>query len=169
MLSHESMTRTTKSPRVLLLEDHHHIDSLLDRLRAAVHADDREAIQERWALAEKVLLKHLDVEEVFVFPALKHDHASEVDALLKEHASIRHQIGELGLAVELHTLRCDAIEAICASLRAHASREDAFAYALADAVLGADLVRMIASRIRDTLDALRRSEARGAGAAAVGS
>jgi hemerythrin-like domain-containing protein len=159
------MTRTTKSPRVLLLEDHRHIDELLDRLRAAVHADERETIQKRWMLVEKVLLKHLDVEEMFVFPALKKEHLDEVEALLKEHASIRHEIGELGLAVELHTLRSDAIESFCTRLRAHAAREDACAYALADRMLAADLVRMISARIRETLEALRGTQDREAAAA----
>lgn len=120
---------------------------LLDRLRAAVRAGDREAMQTRWATLERVLLQHLDVEEVFVFPALKKDHAAEVEALLQEHAAIRRQIGELGLALELHTLRSEAIESFCGFLRDHAARENAMAYAQADRLLAADLVRMIAARI----------------------
>jgi hypothetical protein len=159
------MTRAApKTPHVLLLENHQHIDLLLDRLRAAVHADDREATAKRWAEAEKVILKHLDVEEALVFPALRPEHEGEIAALRREHGSIRSGLAELGLALEIHTLRSEAIESFCATLRAHAAREDALAYVAADRALPAPSVRAIAARIRDAMRGVRTT---GGGAAAT--
>jgi hypothetical protein len=68
--------------------------------------------------------------------------------------------------LELHTLRCDAIESFCAELRAHAAREDAMAYPQANVLLAEDLVRKIATRIRKTVGGLSRTEKRGIGATA---
>jgi len=137
-----------KNPRVVLLEDHHRIDQQLDRLRAAVHADDREASAKAWARIEKALLAHFDVEEMFVLPALADEHAAEVDRIRRDHALLRRTIGEMGLAFELHAVRAEAIDAFCDALREHAEREESLLYARAERKLTVNVVRAIVDRIR---------------------
>jgi hemerythrin-like domain-containing protein len=154
-----------KNPRVILLEDHERIRLLLDRLVAAVRANDREASTKLWAKVEETLLKHLDVEEMFVFPALRDKNASEIDLLRKEHDAIRRQMGDIGLCLELHTARCEMVEEFCANLRAHAEREDALAYVQAGRSLSIGVARSIAARLkhvskRSRGSALRRAPSR---------
>ncbi|HEY2511396.1 MAG TPA: hemerythrin domain-containing protein [Polyangiaceae bacterium] len=142
------MTREPKNPRVILLEDHHHIETLLERLIATIRSSDREAGERAWRKIEDVLLRHLDVEEMFVFPPLHEGHAAEVDRLRREHDAIRKAIGEIGLALELHTLRCETLESFCTMLREHAQREDSLAYVLAGRTLSIGIMRAIGSRLK---------------------
>ncbi len=146
-----------KNPRVLLLEDHRRIDRLLDRLITTVRADDRDASAQIWGKTETALLKHLDVEEMFVLPALRTEHAAEVERLRRDHDALRKETGELGLSVELHTLRCDAVESFCARLREHAEREDSLAYVQAGRALSISVARSIASRLERGLGLRRKS------------
>jgi hemerythrin superfamily protein len=153
--------RDPKNPRIVLEEDHRRINQLLDRLVAGVRSDDREAAAATWARVEKALLQHLDVEEMFVFPALMHSHAKEIDALLREHVALRREVGILGLAVDLHTVRAEAIEAFCATLREHAEREESLAYMQAEQRLPVNVARAIFDRIiRVTATRSRTSPAR---------
>ncbi len=153
-----------KNPRVVLLEDHRRIDGLLERLLAATRADDRELCSKVWAKVEKTLLTHLDVEEMFVFPALTETHAAEVERLQREHATIRREIGEIGVALDLHVLRATTIEAFCASLKEHAAREDSLAYPQAERKLAANIARAIVDRILAAASARRAGRTRPAAA-----
>jgi hemerythrin-like domain-containing protein len=139
--------RDPKNPRIVLEEDHRHLRMLLDRLVASVRAEDREAAATAWARVEKALLKHLDVEEMFVFPTLVQSHAKEVEALLREHALLRKGIGVIGLALDLHTARAESIEEFCAVLREHAEREESLAYEQAEQRLPVNVARAIVDRI----------------------
>jgi hemerythrin-like domain-containing protein len=149
--------REPRNPRVVLLQDHHNIDERLNRLIAAVRADDREASQKRWAKVESMLLRHLDVEEMFIFPALAEEHAAEVERLRRDHAAIRRQLGEIGLSLELHTARCEAIESFCTALREHAEREDSLAYLFAERTLPVSVARSIADRVKVAAGSVRRA------------
>jgi hypothetical protein len=143
-----------KNARVLLAEDHRHIEQLLERFLAGVRADDREASGKAWTRLEKAVLRHFDVEEMFVLPQLRGAFPVEVDRLLMEHAALRARLGEIGLALELHTARCEPIEEFCQALREHAEREDSLAYAEAARRLPASAVRSIATRIGAALSSL---------------
>jgi hypothetical protein len=140
-------TRDSKSPRTVLQEDHRHIDALLDPLIAAVRAGDREAEAQSWAPLEASVLAHLDVEEMFVFPALTEAHPKEVEGLLREHARLREQLGALGLAIDLHTVRRETVEGFCGALREHAAREEKLAYEEAERRLPASLAGSIVERL----------------------
>jgi hemerythrin-like domain-containing protein len=157
--------RDPKNPRIVLEEDHRRLHALLDRLVACVRADDREAEAAAWARFEKALLKHLDVEEMFVFPALTQSHGKEVEALLREHAVLRREIGVIGLALDLHAARAEAIEAFCATLREHAEREESLAYGQAEQRLPVNVARAIFERIVRAAP-VRKRTARARGAAA---
>src|SRR5438132_1095943 len=82
-------------------------------------AADRVGALKSWRRAEEAILAHLDGEEMFLLPALSSAVPAEAARLRAEHAEIRRTLGEIGLACELHTVRCEAVEAFCASLREH--------------------------------------------------
>jgi hypothetical protein len=147
-------TKEPKSARVLLSEDHRRIEQRAQRFRAAIQADDREASNKAWMRLERAVLAHFDVEEMFVFPPLRKAFPAEVDRLLDEHSVLRAKLGEIGMALELHTARCEPIETFCQALREHADREDSLAYAEAARRLPASAVRSIASRIGAALSSL---------------
>ncbi len=69
-----------------------------------------------------------------------------VDQVLRDHEAIRAALDELGLQVELHTLRKETVDAFLALLRAHAAREDATLYRAADEALDDDARRRLAPR-----------------------
>ena len=146
----------SKSPRVLLQEDHDRIDALLSSLIASVRADDRDAIASAWSLVEEALLRHFDAEEMFIFPVLARAHGGEIRELRREHDEMRHALGEIDLAIELHTVRCEPIEDLCARLREHAKREDALAYVEAEQELHPAAVRSLLKRLRRLATALPR-------------
>lgn len=154
-------SREARNPRVILQEDHRKIETLLDRLIAAIPAGDREAYRKVWAKTEAALLTHLDVEEMFVLPELRNAHGAEVDRLRHEHDGIRRELGELGLAVNLHTIRGERIESFCAALREHAEREESLAYIDAERRLSIGVARSIAYRLKDATASARRSRTRG--------
>jgi hemerythrin superfamily protein len=137
-----------QNPRIVLEEDHRHIETLLARLIVQVRADDRAGALSAWKRVESVTLAHLDAEEMFLFPTLTEDDPSEAKSLLGEHAEIRRTLGELGLAFELHTVRCEAVEAFCSLLRDHASREEAVLYPLAERRLQVSTARTLFERLR---------------------
>jgi hemerythrin-like domain-containing protein len=139
--------RDPKNPRVLLQEDHRQIELLLERLVATMRADDRETEAKAWDRAEKAILRHLDAEEMFVFPTLVDGHAKEVEALLREHAALRRQLGAIGLTIDLHTARAAAIEEFCATLRKHAEREESLVYTEAEKRLSVNISRAIFRRL----------------------
>lgn len=138
------------SPRALLDHDHRVLDALLDRVVATVRSDDREAGTAIWSELEASLLRHFDVEEMLVFPALAARHAAEVTALQQEHAEIRQALGEIGISFDLHLVRAEAIESLCERLRAHAAREANLAYEQAGESLDAPARAAIARRLRST-------------------
>jgi hemerythrin superfamily protein len=152
-------THKHRTSRVVLEEDHRNLDRLLDRLLSDVRADDIEAGQQTWTRFEKALLAHLDVEEMFVFPAITAAHAEEAAALRREHDALRRDLGAMGLSFEIHTVRADAIERLCASLRAHAAREESLAYAAADRSVGADVARSIFRRLESLVGLEHRAVA----------
>jgi hemerythrin-like domain-containing protein len=137
-----------KNPRIALEEDHRHISSLLERLVVLLRADDRVGAIKALRTAEEVILAHLDGEEMFLLPALASAIPAEATRLRAEHAEIRRTLGELGLACELHTVRAEAVEAFCASLREHAEREEAILYAEAERRLPVLSARSLLARLR---------------------
>ncbi len=143
-----------RNPRIVLEEDHHHIDTLLERLAVELRADDRDGAIRAWRRVESVTLAHLDAEEMFLFPALADSEPLEAVKLLDEHAQIRRRMGELGLAFELHTARTAAFEGFCALLRGHAEREAALFYPLAERRIPVSTARTLLERLRGAATAL---------------
>jgi hemerythrin-like domain-containing protein len=112
-----------------LRDDHAQLERRLQRLLNAVDANDSCADLRRiWSGFEANLLDHLGTEERCLFPLVAHEHRTEVEALCAEHRHIRDALTELGICLELHTLRKQAVDELIEFLRQHAAHEDASLY-----------------------------------------
>jgi Hemerythrin HHE cation binding domain len=107
---------------------HAQIHRDLARLMAAVEVDARADIHSNWVVLESELLAHMEAEERYVLPAFARIELGEARALLAEHASLRDQLLELAVAVELHYARIEMCEKLVATLEAHIKRETALLY-----------------------------------------
>jgi hemerythrin superfamily protein len=74
----------------------------------------------------------MTAEEQLLFPAHQHAEPENAQDLRDQHARLREQAREVGIAVQLHTVRMEQIQAFVAALRAHAQREEASLYRWAD-------------------------------------
>jgi hypothetical protein len=144
------------SPRDVLREDHERIDALLRRLVDTLRAEDRDVAAQLWTNVEEALLRHFDVEEMFVFPALGDSFSADVAVLRAEHADLRRALGEIGLAFDIHAARCEPVEALCTRLRAHAAREDALAYREVTEHLAGRAARSLVDRVRGVARSIHR-------------
>jgi len=89
------------------------------------------ALQATWTRFEGKLIRHMEAEEQLLLPLLEASDAAEVARIRGEHARIRDSLTELGVAVELHTVRESHIRDLIALLAAHAKHEDAALYRVA--------------------------------------
>lgn len=133
------MTTTTppapepkRSLRLALLGDHRRMEELIENVGRCVSADDRHGALGEWPALERMLLAHMDLEEMLLFPKLSPSEAKAVGRLRAEHADIRARLGEIGLALELHVARKAMFDDLVARLLDHAGREDEILYGWAD-------------------------------------
>jgi len=121
--STSTSTRTTEI-KARLLSDHRALEELLAQLTGAIEGANPPALCEQWSQFEQRLRDHLDTEERWLFPLVASAHRNEVEELRAEHQHIRRALSELGLAVELHTLRKASVDELIVYLQQHALRED---------------------------------------------
>jgi hemerythrin-like domain-containing protein len=148
------------------MRDHERLSGLLVRLRAATEANERDDMLALWNELDVGLNTHLEVEEKYLFPTLARIDPAAERSLRTQHESIRKKLLDLGMRVELHTVRLDATEEFLNELAAHAMAEDQILYRFADenvddASRGAAL-STIESRGRSTLRSSGEKPPRGA-------
>jgi hypothetical protein len=117
-----------RSPDRLLSEDHHRLDRLFDALVTRAQGGDPIDLRAEWEVFERGLLRHLELEEHEILPGFARDDPAGAKAILDEHGAIRDALVEMGISLDLHLLRADAVQAFCDRLRAHAAREEAALY-----------------------------------------
>ncbi len=139
---------SAREARELLERDHARIDELLTRAARSVRDDARDDAYARWNELEAQLLAHLDVEEMFVVPELAREDETDAQQILAEHARIRAELGDIGIAFELHIIRADAIDAFCTRLREHAAHEEALMYPLVEQRLPHGPLASLLARLR---------------------
>lgn len=123
----------TPPPSGHILDQHHReIEEACLALLGACYAGDPGDLARRWAEIEHQLYDHMMAEEHFLFPAYQHDEPDDAHVLRDQHARLREQALEVGVAAELHTVRREQIEAFVAALRAHGQCEEASLYPWAD-------------------------------------
>lgn len=130
---------STPPPSGHILDQHHReIEEACLALLGACCAGDPSDLARRWSDIEHQLYDHMMAEEHFLFPAYQHDEPENAQDLRDQHAQLREQALDLGIAVELHTVRMEQIQAFVAALRAHGQCEEASLYRWADRHLADD-------------------------------
>lgn len=147
-----------------LLDDHTRLNGLLTRLLAAFEANDREDMATLWTQLDTGLAAHMDAEEKYLLPVLARTEPAEARDIIAEHADIRSRMLDLGMRVDLHTIRLDAGKELIDLLREHASKEDEILYGFADQHIDAEtrgsVLRAIgAAAVKSTADLLRHGGA----------
>jgi uncharacterized protein (TIGR02284 family) len=123
------MSPTNQEEAVVQLEREHLIVAAsLGRLIDFVKADDAPLAREEWDALEELVLAHLDAEEMFLLPAYERADASEADAIREGHTHIRRMLGDLAVAIDLHTLRVESVSTLRELLTSHIHLEDRTLY-----------------------------------------
>jgi len=135
VLRNSRATQTQRDLRTLLREDHDRLDEPFEQVLSVFEADARNEAARLWTEFERGLLAHFELEEQPILPELAKVNAVEASELLHEHARLRAKLGELGIGVDLHLTRDEAVADFIATLRAHAGREDALMYRFAQTSL----------------------------------
>jgi hemerythrin superfamily protein len=129
----------------LLLSDHQRLDALFVRLLDDVHCGDWTVCQGTWSRFERQLLQHLETEETFLLPIFGHEYPEETAELRNEHANIRCLLADMGVRLELHSVREQHVQRFIESLQGHAAREEALLYRWAKD-LSPDVAQALAHR-----------------------
>ncbi|MBL0215264.1 MAG: hemerythrin domain-containing protein [Myxococcales bacterium] len=137
------MPRTAATPHedslyTFMTSDHARLETVFERLLDAMElgAPDARAL---WTELDRGLLSHLEAEERYVLPAFATVDRLAAREILRDHAQIREQLLELGVAMDLHMLRYEHSQEFIRVLRSHAAREDKLLYQWADTRLDAHL------------------------------
>jgi uncharacterized protein (TIGR02284 family) len=115
-----------------MMLDHEQLARRLLQLTDYVNANDLPLAREEWDDLEDALLRHMDAEEMFLLPAFARENPQEGSILLGEHKVIKQLVGDIGLALDLHTLRAGTVEELRTLLARHAQRESRDLYVWAD-------------------------------------
>lgn len=124
---------TTASQLPLAMDQHYReIEEACLALLSAGFADDSRDLVRCWSDIERRLLDHMAAEERSLLPAYQREAPESAQELRDQHARLREQASEIGVAIQLHTIRCEQLEDFVATLRAHARREEASLYRWAE-------------------------------------
>jgi hemerythrin-like domain-containing protein len=107
---------------------HRGLEQALDIIAVKSEGRDPLGLRRAWDTFEKELLRHIEIEEADLLPLFERSHPDDARGLRGEHDTIREKLFELGLALDLHQLRADAVTEFAARLRVHARREDGGLY-----------------------------------------
>jgi hemerythrin superfamily protein len=116
---------------------HREIEAECLEIMSAGFADDPRDLVWRWGKVERELLEHMAAEERMVFPAYQQADPENAQDLRDEHAVLREHALAIGVAIQLHTIRCEQLQHFVDEMRAHARHEEASLYRWAQGNLDA--------------------------------
>ena len=113
-------------------EDHERLDALGERLLAPSLADDRDALARAFGEFEHALLSHMEVEELYLLPALERVDTAEAASLRSDHAKLRRLVAEVSAGVGLGVVREHGVRQVVHFLRSHTAVEELSLYRWAE-------------------------------------
>lgn len=113
-----------------LRSQHESLNALFEDIADRAHRGDSVTLDGGWSELEATLVKHMDFEERLLLGRVDDAECARIRA---EHDTIRRTLTELGISIELHTLREDTVREFLVLLRAHAAREALSLYPHVDA------------------------------------
>ena len=120
--------RSDTSIDAMLGEDHARLERAFDAMLTGVERGDWDDLRRRWPSFSRELTRHMDAEEIRIISGFGREHPREARTLLDDHARMRAQLTELGLALEQRDVSIERAQGFMIDLREHAAREDAVLY-----------------------------------------
>ena len=120
--------RSDTSIDAMLGEDHARLERAFDAMLTGAERGDWDDLRRRWPSFSRELTRHMDAEEIRIISRFGHEHPREARTLLDDHARMRAQLTELGLALEQGDVSIERAQGFMIDLREHAAREDAVLY-----------------------------------------
>lgn len=145
---------TVNGPRLLFPDHHCQIEAACDALRASAVTDDPRDVTTCYRSLERAVLEHLRAEEDSILPAYAEHAPADAESIHAAHDELRRQLFRIGVDVELHCVRAEALDRLVAGLRAHAAHEDREMYPWAEAHLSTPTKRELFERMAHSLRAL---------------
>ncbi|MBI3199926.1 MAG: hemerythrin domain-containing protein [Myxococcales bacterium] len=134
-------------------DDHARLAVLLDQLGGARAPGDELGLLALWALFERSVRAHIQLEESALLPALEQTHPTECRRARYEHDRIRDSISDLAALAKSGGLLRQALDQLESDLLMHSSWEDTTLYPLAEARLApAERERVLATLRRHAPD-----------------
>jgi hemerythrin-like domain-containing protein len=118
-----------------LREDHVELDRRFDDLCERARVGDWHELDEVWKSFAADLEAHMAFEEEALFPAFGQggiECRDLVKQLVGEHAAIRQLLEQIGIDIQLHTIRASTIELFTDLMREHAALENSRFYPWAE-------------------------------------
>ena len=140
---------STPAVRDWFVADHLLLDTLLEEILIALEAQDADDARALWAGFTQKLLRHMDIEERWLFPYVDERGARGARALHEEHRYLRSRSAGLGDSVATLSARLEEIRGFADELRAHASHEDRMLYAWTDQHLTSDEHAAVLRQIKE--------------------
>jgi hemerythrin-like domain-containing protein len=116
----------------LLGRDHERLRALFARLIDEFREGDRDELRRTFSEFEAGLLAHFAAEERHLLPLFERSAPIDAAALRNEHDFFRRTLDELGVGVDLHSVKLDVAQGFVDALSEHARREDSKLYLWAE-------------------------------------
>jgi hypothetical protein len=117
---------------------HREMEAVCLEIVRAMFAGDSRDLAMRWRHVERELLDHMAAEERLLFPAYQGVNRENAQDLRVEHAGLRARALEIGIGIQLRTIRCEQLQRFVEALHTHAHHEVAMLYRWAQGNLDAD-------------------------------
>jgi hemerythrin-like domain-containing protein len=136
-IGNQIATETPRSAGLLrgMHDDHVAMAGTLRELAEQAHQGDAAAMRTTFDALERAVSDHLDCEDARLLPRFADVDPEEAAGLREEHMRIRRRLMDLGIALELHTLRAGMIDDFIDLLYRHAVREERALYAWTERAL----------------------------------
>lgn len=112
----------------ILVADHQALEMSFRRLMGKLEGGDPDAIRAGWCSLERELEAHLEAEEKYILPKFAREYPAEAARIRSEHVQIRSTVLQLGVDLDLHSLRDETAALFISTLRGHAEREEMMFY-----------------------------------------
>jgi len=134
-------------PTRFLLDRHRDIETACWILRARACEDDHRRLIAAYRGLEQALTTLFDAEEAWLVPTYAAHAPVIAQRLLEAREALRRQLLQIGIGVELDTIRIEQIDDLLDALRSHAWYGDVTVYRWADAHADRDELERLAARL----------------------
>jgi hypothetical protein len=134
----------------MMRADHETLEQSIRTALAQLAGSPMDTVRASWLQMESRLVAHLDAEEHYMLPRFAKAYPHEAAQIYLMHKQLRATLEQLGLDLDLHTLRVEAAESFVRMLHEHAAFEERLFYEWSHAALPVAEHRSILRRLRPT-------------------